>query len=81
MNMETDQTTPKNEKLLASAEASIEGSVDQVAEMVNQKEMCFLRSAAGIAGDNKINRGEAPGFAAAAAEKGDALEAQFGGGG
>ena len=39
--------------------------------------MSFLRGAAGIAGDDEIDRGEAFGFAASASEESDGLEAKF----
>lgn len=45
--------------------------------MVDQKEVRFLRGAAGIARDDEIDRGEAFGFAASASEEGDGFETEF----
>jgi len=75
--MATNWRVRKNENIPASVKVSIEGGVDQVAKVVNQKEVCFLRGAAGVARDDEVNRGQAFCFTAVATEKGDALEAQF----
>lgn len=51
--------------------------VDQLAEMMDQKEMGLLRSRAAVARDDEIAGGEALGVATAAAEEGDGLELQL----
>ena len=60
------------------AKDSIERSVDQIAEVVDEKEVGFLRGAAGVAGDDQIDGGETFGFATTAAKKRDAFQIEFG---
>src|SRR5687767_958196 len=51
--------------------------VDQFAEVMNQKQMCFLRRRAALAGHDQLARGETFGLAAAAAEKRDAFDPEL----
>src|SRR5579859_7140088 len=52
-------------------------SVDQLAKMMDQKQVRLLGGAAACAGHDKLAGGETPGLAAAAAEKGEAVEAEL----